>query len=236
MKIALTYTGWDGKHKNYVEWLAGENRQAPSGEVIEIVRLSAREKNADLLDQCDGLVLSGGVDIHPSFYQGAMKYHHSPKNWQKDRDVFEQVLLRNALERRLPVMGVCRGLQLINVAFHGSLVQDLGEKGDEVHEDLGGKDRAHFVKVEPGSMLSDISGVQRGAVNSAHHQAIDRLGEGLQACSLADDGTIEAIEWKDPLKRPFLLAVQWHPERMDGFDDKGLYQSIRDRFIDEIAR
>jgi putative glutamine amidotransferase len=142
----------------------------------------------------------------------------------------------------LPVLGVCRGLQLINVSCKGTLVQDLGPQGDEVHENTSGADKLHPVAIVGDSLLAAIAGGEKGMANSAHHQAIDRLGEGLKInCRAGDDpgeGTIEGIEWADPAGKPFLLAVQWHPERMfvNALPHPGLYRAIRDRFIEEVKK
>ena len=141
-------------------------------------------------------------------------------------------------ERELPVLGVCRGLQLINVTLGGNLVQDLGIAGDGMHEANAGIDKQHEVRLEEGSLLARVVGRSSGEVNSAHHQAVDRLGQGLRVNCYAEGGTIEGIEWSAPAGRPFLLAVQWHPERMyiNGFEDEFLYKAIRDRFIREAGK
>ncbi|HVS98117.1 MAG TPA: gamma-glutamyl-gamma-aminobutyrate hydrolase family protein [Puia sp.] len=227
MKIGLTYTGSDAKHENYVRWLRGGD---PS---IEVVRLDGVSGAGDL----DALVLSGGVDIAPEFYEGAVAYAHAPKAWQRERDLYEMAALETALDRRLPVLGVCRGLQLINVVLRGDLVQDLGA-GDAVHEGAAGVDKRHDVVVEPGTLLHEIAAAGRGQVNSAHHQAVGRLGDGLRVSCRAEDGTIEGLEWAEPERKPFLLAVQWHPERMcaDGVGDAAFYAAVRDRFINEIKK
>jgi len=230
MKIGLTYTGNDWKHENYVKWLRG-------GEDIEVVRLDAELGNLSDMQECDGLVLSGGVDIDPELYEGGTAYVKAPvAGWQTERDLFEQATLQMAWEQGLPVLGVCRGLQLINISCGGTLVQDLGEAGDGVHENVAGVDKQHSVSVLPGTLLREVVGVEGGVANSAHHQAIDRLGEGLIVNCRAADGTIEGIEWGRPLGMPFMLAVQWHPERMfvNGLADVALYGAIRDRFIKEI--
>ena len=229
MRIGLTYTGSDVKHDNYVRWIQDGDAS------VEVVRIEA---GGESYGELDGLVLSGGVDIAPEFYTGGNEYAHAPAGWERGRDLFELEVFERALGEGKPVLGVCRGLQLINVALGGSLVQDLGVQGDAVHEGAGGMDKQHEVSLDRGSLLASVVGVSHGLVNSAHHQSIDRLGTGLRVSSTAADGTIEGIEWADPKERSFLLAVQWHPERMyvNGFADQGLYKSIRDRFIQAIKQ
>jgi putative glutamine amidotransferase len=121
--------------------------------------------------------------------------------------------------------------------MRGTLVQDLGILGDEVHQNVP-EDKLHGLVVEGEGLLKGIVGKREGIVNSAHHQAIGLLGEGLRINSRAEDGTIEGIEWTEPAGRPFLLAVQWHPERMyvHGLPDAFFYQAIRNRFINEIKK
>ena len=235
-KIGLTYTGTEWKHENYVKWIKAD-------ENIEVIRLDAELANLHEMQECDGLVLSGGVDIDPELYDGELTYAKAPVDgWQTERDLFEQATLQLAWEMGLPVLGVCRGLQLINVSLNGTLIQDLGVSGDEVHEGVGGVDKVHGVSLQAGSLLWSIAtgagGKETGVVNSAHHQAIDLLGEGLKVNCRAEDGTIEGIEWAEPAGRPFLLAVQWHPERMyvNGFTDGFLYRAIRDQFINAIKK
>jgi putative glutamine amidotransferase len=231
MKIGLTYTGMEWKHDNYVRWLKGMDAD------VEVVRLSAADDNQQDLLTCNGLVLSGGIDIHPVFYGGDGNYVKAPAGgWEKARDDFEYSVLQLAWAKEMPVLGVCRGLQLINVSLGGTLVQDLGAAGDEVHENVAGVDKQHPVSVSAGSLLGEIAGKEGGIVNSAHHQAVHELAGFLRVNCRAEDGTIEGIEWADPVKKSFLLGVQWHPERMytNGLADDFLYTAIRDRFIKEI--
>ena len=250
MKIGLTYTGTEWKHENYVRWLRMDDAD------IEVVRLEAGV-TMDAMAGLDGLVLSGGVDIAPSFYGGSERYEKSPAGgWQPVRDGFELSVLEEAWRRGLPVLGVCRGLQLINVSRQGSLVQDLGAGGDAMHENVAGVDKVHRVNVEEETLLGEVVGLAGefrsgesgsggegyaaeqfcGTVNSAHHQAVARLGTDLRVNCRAEDGTIEGLEWDDPAGKPFLLAVQWHPERMfvNGVGDEVLYRGIRDRFVREM--
>lgn len=228
MRIGLTFTGSDEKHANYVSWLKDGD------DTIDVVMLGA----GDTWEGFDALVLSGGVDVHPELYKGTMSYTKAPVEWEMERDVFERSMLEAALGQGAPVLAVCRGLQLINVCFGGTLVQDLGESGDATHENVTGEDKEHGVRIFRGTLLHEIGGKESGTANSAHHQAIDRLGEGLRVNSRATDGTIEGVEWEEPAGKSFLLAVQWHPERMytDGMKDGFLYKDIRNRFIKEIRK
>ena len=234
MRIGLTYTGTAIKHENYVRWLRGED-----GADIEVIRLSAEDGNLREMEVCDGLVLSGGVDIDPDYYGGNKEYVKAPVGgWNPERDAFEGAALERARADGLPILGVCRGLQLINVCLQGSLIQDLGTAGDEMHENVEGVDKRHGVNIEDGSLLREIAGVGSGEANSAHHQSIDRLGKGLRINCRAVDGTIEGIEWVEPAGKSFLLGIQWHPERMylNRFADVFLYSAIRERFISEISK
>jgi putative glutamine amidotransferase len=226
VRIGLTYTGTDEKHNNYMEWLK-------AGDDIELLRLTAEQHNPDVINECDALVLSGGVDMHPDYYHGEQSYKGMPKYFNRQRDEFEMSLLGLALKRSIPVFGICRGLQLINVFFNGTLTQDLGAS-NEIHE-AGRQDRIHDVNIEENTLLSEVVKSDNGSVNSAHHQSIKLLGDNLLANCYSSDGIIEGIEWKDKSDMPFMLAVQWHPERMNKFDlqNTPLAKNIRDRFIAE---
>lgn len=227
MKIALTHTEDPQKHQFYINWLRGN-------EDIEIISV---DKDDDEPADYDALVLSGGVDIHPELYNSVTDYPHAPQSgWKKDRDAFEKSILKSALEKSRPVLGICRGLQLVNVVLNGTLIRDLGNELNKVHK--GNPDKLHEVSIEPGTMLHEIAGTLKIATNSAHHQAIDRLGDGLKISARSADGTVEAIEWKDAGDKPFLLAVQWHPERMFAFNLQNSPASIgiRERFIEAIKK
>ncbi len=228
MKIGLTYTGDDRKHQNYVNWLKGTDD-------IEIVKLSAEDKNSDTLNNCDALVLSGGIDIDPTITQGSTDYPNRPDRFQPERDLFEKALYDQAIENNIPVLGICRGMQLVNVLEGGTLIEDLGKRNDR-HKKEGITDKAHRVEINSGTLLHEIVNTERGEINSAHHQAVDKLGPALQSNSVSDDGTIEGLEWKDKTGKPFLLCVQWHPERMFQFPGSPLSVNIRNRFIEEIRK
>jgi putative glutamine amidotransferase len=166
----------------------------------------------ETLDALDGLLFSGGGDLDPATY-GA-ESHPKTGGVRAERDRAELALLTAALERDMPVLAVCRGSQVLNVARGGDLVQHLPEVvGDERHRALHGEFSDHEVEVEPGSRLGALVG-DRAPVKSSHHQGFGRIGDGLIVTAQADDGTIEALE--DPSKR-FALGVLWHPE--EGEDD-----------------
>ena len=229
MKIGLTRTENPEKHQYYIDWLK-------ANEDIEVVTLSAKDNNDNELNDCDALVLSGGSDIDPVFYGGQLHYPKAPEQWNRDRDVFELSLLQSALNQSKPVLGICRGMQLINVAFHGTMVQNLGVELNKIHE--GNPDKLHTVNIEDGSILHEIAGHRKSEVNSAHHQSIDRPGEELTISAHSEEGVAEAVEWKDATGKSFLLAVQWHPERMFKFqlENSSLSKLIRERFIAEIKK
>ncbi len=164
-----------------------------------------------LLDAVDGLLLIGGTDIDPAAYGEELM--NPAWNVDVERTAFEAKLVALALERGVPILGICRGCQMLNVALGGSLYQDLAQQRrcEVVHRAGRGQPPArHPVRVEPGSKLSAILGVEELEVNSYHHQGIRELGSGLRAVAWSPDGLVEAVELPE---KPFVLGVQWHPER-----------------------
>ena len=169
---------------------------------------------AQPLRRLDGLVLAGGTDVDPRRYgQKKMEQTQEPET---ERDALEIKLVREALRRDLPVLGICRGLQLFNVAHQGTLVQHLESTG--VHQ-RPRVDAAHVASVRPGTRLKRILGVGECDVNSRHHQAVDRVGCGLRVSAQSPDGVVEAVERPD---RSFAVAVQWHPEDLVSRDRRAL--------------
>jgi putative glutamine amidotransferase len=170
----------------------------------------------------DGILFAGGEDVDPAFYGEEKKYDSVDTNY--DRDQFEMKLLEHALHRRLPILGICRGAQVINVGFGGTLYQDLAQDAApelEHRQTATGKarsDTTHTVTVtEPSSLLAGaVAGSCR--VNSMHHQAVKRLGRGLKVTAHSEDGLVEAVEAADDY--PFLLAVQWHPEEISDLPEQ----------------
>ena len=161
----------------------------------------------ETLDALDGLLISGGADLDPALY-GA-EAHATTDEPRPARDAGELALLTAALERDLPVLAVCRGSQLLNVARGGDLVQHLPETlGHDRHKHEPGSFSEHDVEVKPGTRLGALVG-ERAPVKSHHHQGFGRVGEGLVETAWAEDGTLEGLE--DPSRR-FALGVLWHPE------------------------
>ncbi len=162
-----------------------------------------------LLDSITGLCLSGGPDLDPQSY-GA---HEHPKlgPTEPDLDRFELAIARRADARGMPLLAICRGAQALNVVRGGSLVQHLPDLDSVVahRQDAAGEEPTHEVHVQPDSRLAELLGTTDLAVNSFHHQGIEKLGTGLRAVAWASDGTIEGIE---DAERPFCVGVQWHAE------------------------
>lgn len=229
MKIGLTLADSEAKHQNYVGWLLGSDASTP----VEVVTLSARENNVRMLRDCDALVLTGGVDVHPKFYGGQEDYPNA-QPFNVERDEFEMEAFRLSQELHQPVLAICRGLQLVNVILGGTLKQDLGT-ANSIHR-FDQTDRPHGVSISPGSLLHRFTGVEKGVVNSAHHQAIDQAGKGLRISCYSDDGIAEGAEWEYPAGKPLLLCVQWHPERMDkiSLPNSPLSKTLYKKFLEEV--
>lgn len=162
-----------------------------------------------LLDRLSGICLSGGPDLDPVAY-GAKPDEHLGPTWP-DLDRFELAIAARADAREVPLLAICRGTQALNVVRGGTLLQHLPDLGGEIahRQRIPGDRGSHDVRIDPASRLAATIDTDETLVNSFHHQAIDRLGDGLVATAWAPDGTIEAVE--DP-SRPFLLGVQWHAE------------------------
>jgi putative glutamine amidotransferase len=179
-----------------------------------------------LLQRIDGLLLSGGPDLHPSYY-GA-EAHDCLGPTEPPLDAFELQLLREADERGVPILAICRGLQALNVSRGGTLWQHLPEDvggAIEHRQRQPGRVATHPVRVEPGSLLGQTLGETDTTVNSFHHQAARDLGRGLRAVAWAPDGVVEGLEATD---RAFVLAVQWHAESLTGRED---HRRLFERFV-----
>lgn len=175
----------------------------------------------ETLDAVDGLIFSGGADLDPHLY--GQEAHPETSGVTEERDRFELALLEAALVRDMPVLAICRGSQVLNIARGGDLIQHLPDViGDEKHKHTPGAFADHHVTLEEGTRLGGLLGV-RAPVKSHHHQGFGRIGEGLRVAAHAEDGTIEAVE--DPDRR-FALGVLWHPEA--GEDQKLFEELVRE--------
>jgi putative glutamine amidotransferase len=191
----------------------------------------SQERLQNLSQRLDGVLFSGGGDVHPSFYGGNL---HPSVHFSEERDRLELDLLQAAISRQLPFFGICRGLQVINVGLGGSLYEDLLDQRPQSlrhnHPDKPRDFLAHPVEVEAGSHLARIVEQPRLEVNSLHHQGIRGLAPGLKATAYAPDGVVEAVELEGYL---FGLAVQWHPECLQAYAPmRALFQS----FVQAAAR
>jgi putative glutamine amidotransferase len=200
------------REESYRSWIRSG---IPEGEVLV---LSHTRNLGDEIERCDGIVLTGGGDVDPKFY-GREDAVREVREVSEARDQFEFQVIRRARERNLPLLGICRGVQVFNVAMGGSLVPDLERAGFPPHGRPATGERRHRVRIASGTFLGAIAGVREGEVNSYHHQAVERPGRGLRVVARADDGVVEAVEWERPAGKPWLVLVQWHPERMRGPDD-----------------
>ncbi len=179
---------------------------------------------ADVIARLDGLLLSGGTDIEPSRYGAAVDGALAP---DPARDAWEIALADAAWEIGLPILGICRGAQLLNVSRGGTLDQDIwGKRADHAVLSRPGQTvqdhGEHLIHVVPGSMLADVYSQSTRRVNTLHHQALDRIGDGLVVTARASDGTVEAVE----SATGSAIAVQWHPERMAFEEEAPLFRTF----------
>jgi gamma-glutamyl-gamma-aminobutyrate hydrolase PuuD len=188
----------------------------PSGEAIN-----------ETLDALDGLLFSGGSDLDPELYD--QEPHPTTSGVVAERDRAELALLEAALARDMPILAVCRGSQVLNIARGGDLVQHLPDLvGDDKHKHTPGTFADHDVRLEQGTRLAGLLG-ERAPVKSHHHQGIGRVGDGLQVAAYAEDGTVEAVE--DPSHR-FAFGVLWHPE---AGEDQRLFEELVGAAVDYRA-
>jgi putative glutamine amidotransferase len=213
------------------DYIASVETSGGRARVLEI-----SESPRQLMDQIDGLLLTGGGDIDPVLYRE--ERHPSVEDAEPGRDEFEIDLARRAMQADLPLLAICRGSQVLNVAAGGSLVQDIPSSIETTlpHSITEPKNSiAHDVAISPGSRLESVLGravtnQHTCRVNSRHHQSVGRIGESLVASATAGDGIIEAIEAPD---QGFCVGVQWHPEN---FWRTGEFRGLFDAFVESARR
>jgi putative glutamine amidotransferase len=181
-----------------------------------------------VLDSVSGLVLTGGGDVDPARY--GEKRHEKVHSVSAARDATEAALVEEARDRGMPVLAICRGIQMLNVALGGTLIQDISSQCETniAHDEEGPRDsRSHEVIIEPGSLIAGAMGIERGKVNSFHHQSVKDVAAGMRVTARAPDGVIEGLESTD--HNWWVLAVQWHPEEMTESPepwDRGLFKAF----------
>ncbi|MBS1902628.1 MAG: gamma-glutamyl-gamma-aminobutyrate hydrolase family protein [Bacteroidetes bacterium] len=229
ISIGLSYApASTSKYQRYTSSLM--SAAATLGHELEVIDLS---EHPDAIERVDGIVFTGGADVDP------IRYHNEAARAQCEdidevRDRNEFAFAQRADERRLPIFGICRGLQMLNVHYGGTLIADLPSAGYLPHSKIDAADRRHEVHVEPGTLLKRLTRRTTSEVTSAHHQAIETPAPGMKISARSEaDGVVEAIEWDDKEHKPFFLAVQWHPERMD-FDEP-LAGELFEQFVSETA-
>jgi len=225
IKIAISKT-----NDNYSSWI---ERNGKNTEWINLYSLSI-DSALKMINTCDGLLVTGGEDVYPDYYGnisdtsrcGAIDHY---------RDSLELASIAFALEKKMPIFGVCRGHQILNVALGGTLIIDIPVDFDTsvIHRQNDWKNCYHEVDVILNSNLYNVSSVTSGIVNSNHHQGINITGQGLMISSYSKDSLPESIEWANSEGKGFLMAVQWHPERME--IDHPLSRNLAVEFLKEAA-
>jgi putative glutamine amidotransferase len=218
-------------YRRYEEWVKR------CGLEVEVKKLSPSPHGTDELKHCDGLVLTGGGDIDPKFYggNGTARMYADIEEVDVTRDEFELGLVHEARRAQVPLLGICRGMQLVNVAMGGSLIPDVEKAGFANHRKGTGAEKYHPVVFEDGTLMQSITHLTMGVVNTNHHQAVDRIGTSLRVSGRSEDGLVESLEREGRDGKGFVLLVQWHPERMKEFESP-CSQGILQRFITEVRQ
>jgi len=190
--------------------------------------LANAEAAASVLDSVAGLVLTGGEDVDPARY--GEKRHEKVRSVNPARDATEAALIEEARARGTPVLAICRGIQILNVALGGTLVQDIPSQCETTidHDDEGARNsRTHEVEIEPDSLIAKAVGAEHVTVNSFHHQSVKRVADGMRVTARSPDGVIEGIESTD--EDWWVMGIQWHPEEMTESAepwDRGLFKAF----------
>jgi putative glutamine amidotransferase len=232
-RIALggVVRAWDGAERTGLNSAYVRSVSAAGGVPVIVSPLIGSAYAARALDGVDGLVLTGGEDMDPAWYHADRSPLLNPPS--RERDIFELAIFAAARQRELPILGICRGIQVINVAMGGTLYQDLPSErpGPVDHNPAGTRtDRSHGIRLAAGSLAAEALGVTSMRVNSFHHQAIRERAPGLVATGWSDDELIEAVEGGEG--QLWMLAVQWHPEEMHAevaAPERGLFKALVER-------
>ena len=209
LTIAVSKGAGSESYHNYCEWVKSF---APEADCRDLYFID-RDEALEIINEADGLILSGGPDVHPGRFGKAKDSARCSIDLERDTLEFE--LIKIAMEKEIPILGICRGQQVLNVAMGGSLIIDIPTDTDSevVHQDRTNPNIMHNVKITENSQLYGLTAVSSKQVNSNHHQGIDKLADVFMANAYSDDGLVEGFEY---LKHnmPYLFAVAWHPERL----------------------
>ena len=208
VRIAVSKTG-----ETYEKWIHGAD---PNATIVNMYGMTV-DSAVFVLYTCQGLLLTGGEDVNPAYY-GKSNELSKCEEINHYRDTLEMALISRARLLRMPVFGICRGEQILNVALGGSLLTDIpADVGNAVIHRCppGSPDCLHAVVIERNSELYRLTSIDKGIVNSFHHQAIDRVAPGYKVTAHSENGVAESIEREDPEGKSFIMGVQWHPERLD---------------------
>lgn len=204
--------------------------------IIDFFKI-ALDSAIKIFNKCDGLLLSGGPDIHPNYYNRPEDEHLC--SIDSKRDTLEFELIRLALKHKVPILGICRGLQILNVALGGTLIADIPTQYESeiIHQEKDTYEVYHSLEIINHKIYNKLLGSIPSTliVNSNHHQAIGKLSKQLIELAKSPDGIIEMFTWKKWKSKPFLLAVQWHPERLSDINPE-LSDRLGYRFITEIKK
>jgi putative glutamine amidotransferase len=226
--IAISKTNDTEHYIRYKEWVA---ELCPEAEIINLYEMSLNDAES-VLQRCDGLVLSGGPDVHPGRF--GLEGDTARCGIDARRDTLEFMAAKYALEQKMPILAICRGEQLLNVVLGGSLVIDLPEdRMTLIHQVDTNSNARHDVFAEKGTEFAKITQKLEGTVNTNHHQAVNKLAEELKVSAYTfPDSIIEAYEWKNPEGKSPMIAVQWHPERLE--QDNPFSINLGKKFIEFV--
>ena len=230
MLIAVSKMAGSPGYERYNSWLSKLN---PDAELINLYEMEYSEIK-EILAKCDGFVLSGGPDVHPGRF--GMEKDTARCGIDMRRDTLEFLALEIALERKIPILAICRGEQLLNVHLGGKLIVDLPADLDtEIHRNGEGSG-SHEITIFENTLLYELNnGINTIEVNTNHHQAVAYLADELKATAYStEDKVIEAFQWRNPEGKSFLIATQWHPEKPGA--DSILNRKIGERFFQEVKK
>ncbi len=228
--IALSKASGGDNYIQYVKWIKHFDKNIVC---IDLIKKNP-EQACKLLEKCSGLILTGGLDVDPAQFGKAKD--SSRCELDKKRDTLEFALVKRAMELKLPILGICRGEQVLNVAMGGSLIIDIPKDHDTLvrHQTKKGTHTKHYVSLVQGTYLCNLCNTKGDTVASNHHQAVDKPADCFKVSAWANDSIVEAFEWKDPRGKSFLIALQWHPEKPD--TKSALSFPIGKNFIEEAKK